>query len=206
MRLLPGIGALLLCLCPRQVYAQSLWNDLYAHRSCAAADSALGPQAPAAEELGSLAGYYDPGRDVSQVHLVARVNNDATIFTTLQLRGPGPFELKGLPLGLTINTNARKLKMARDSLPVTLTVDDSLTMRPGFLRVGRLDMGGPYATVQVTALLTRATFLALLGADHAEISWPTMRVPLNDNHIGALRALARVLLCAPESLAPQGGD
>ena len=206
MRLPLSIGALLLCLCPAPGLAQSAWNSLYDHRSCAAADSVLGPQVPGVEDLGSLSGYYDPKRDSSHVHLDMRVNNDATIFTTLQLPGPGPFELRGIPLGLTISSNARKLKMTRDSLPVTLTVDDSLRMRPGFLRIGQLDMGGPYATVQVTALLTRATFRALLNADHAELSWPTMTVPLNNNDIGALRAMARVLLCAPASLGPQGLD
>jgi len=131
------------------------------------------------EDLGSIRGYYDAQRDSSYYSLVLGVGSGAVINTSLHLPGAGPFDLRGL--GLTIGSNARRLKWTADTVPVTLLLDDSLSLYPVLLRIGRLDTSGPYATVQVTVVLTRAALFALLRADHAVLSWPTMRLPLNRN-------------------------
>jgi hypothetical protein len=198
MRLTGWIGLVSLCLAPQEGRAQGAWPYIPNHASCARADSILGPRDT--EDMGSIYGYYDSRHDSTHLSITDRTPAQAELSTAVQLPGPGPFDLKGLGLGFTILAHAASLKHTKDSLPVTLVLDDSLTLRPGPLRIGELQERGTYPTLQVTVVLTRAGLLALLGADHAVVSWPQMQIPLDSDRIGGLRAFTRILLCAPQSL------
>jgi hypothetical protein len=84
-------------------------------------------------------------------------------------------------------------------LPVTLVLDDSQTIRPGALRVGKLETSGVYPTVQVSVILSKAGLLGFLDADKAILTWPQTALHLDNNRIGGVRAFTRILLCAPGS-------
>jgi hypothetical protein len=197
-------NAIVLCVGTGVAAAQESGLPPIVPTTCRLADSILGR--PSHEDLGSLQGRYDARRDSTFLYARRKpiIERSFVPYTNRGLSGPGPFQVSGLALGLSLSNHAREIKRAQDSLPVTLVLDDFTAIHPGNLRVGNLTevLDGIWA-VQVSVPLTRAALLALLRSKSALLKWGHWHVDLEQSDIGMIRAFQRALLCAPGSLAPR---
>ncbi|HTO72661.1 MAG TPA: hypothetical protein VMJ30_02530, partial [Gemmatimonadales bacterium] len=179
-----------------------------ARSTCSRADSILGR--PKHEDMATLLGEYDSQRDSTYLYAVRqpRIERSFVPSTSRILAGSGPFEVSGLLLVLSVNSDARGIKNFPDTLPVTLELDDLTRIHPGNLRIGKLsEMGYGPPVVQVSIVLTPAALQALLHSKSAVLRWGHWHADLEESDIGVFRAFQRTLMCAPASLpyAEAGG-
>jgi hypothetical protein len=169
--------------------------------SCASADSLLGP-VRAEEPEAFLMGHYEPRLDSTFVSVFAGyLPGHVGVYANLRFAGRGPHQPPGLPLGFVFfGAEAIRYGSSADTLPVSLLLDDSLTLRPGNAVKSPVQTAGVRPSLTVNVILSRAVFLALVASRSARFKWPGREFSLGDGEIAALRALYRVCLCAPAGI------
>ncbi len=199
--LVPAIAATALLAFPCTVRAQESGLPGIQPLTCEAANSLIGK--PQHESEASIEGDYDSSRDSTYLIAYRRTFTIRTFipWSIAVRQGRGPFTVDQYQLGVTVNSEAEAIARQAGQLTGRLVLDDFTAFELGPVTVGSLTMqAGVLSRVPLSVQVPASSWLRLLRAHSAVLSWGKWHADLETSDIGALRGLTRVLACAPGSL------
>ena len=166
-------------------------------RSCAYADSLLGPVRD--DTRAEVQGFYHTERDSTYLISGAARKNRPSVHASIKLAGQRPTRSPSAQIAVYLRGDDATLIQASSSKPVvTMQLNDSVTIEPADAALGTfIGPTGVPVTLPVSALVLADDLLSVAEARAVVMNVGPLAVTFSPDERRAVRALLRVAVCPP---------